>query len=47
MVPTFKDGDWLLVSWFPSGLTPLIAVADSLIAKIDEIAEIFWATKKA
>ena len=24
-----------------------VAVADSLIAKIDEIAEIFWATKKA
>ena len=24
-----------------------VAVADNLIAKIDEIAEIFWATKKA
>jgi nickel superoxide dismutase len=24
-----------------------LAVADNLIAKIDEIAEIFWATKKA
>jgi nickel superoxide dismutase len=24
-----------------------VAVADKLIAKIDEIAEIFWATKKA
>ena len=24
-----------------------LAVADKLIAKIDEIAEIFWATKKA
>jgi nickel superoxide dismutase len=24
-----------------------VKVADSLIAKIDEIAEIFWATKKA
>jgi len=24
-----------------------VAVADSLLAKIDEIAEIFWATKKA
>ena len=23
-----------------------VAIADSLIAKIDEIAEIFWATKK-
>ncbi|MEN9453949.1 MAG: hypothetical protein RLZZ19_436, partial [Actinomycetota bacterium] len=23
-----------------------VAVADKLIAKIDEIAEIFWATKK-
>ena len=28
-------------------LTQDVAVADSLIAKIDEIAEIFWATKKA
>jgi nickel superoxide dismutase len=24
-----------------------VAVADKLISKIDEIAEIFWATKKA
>jgi phage repressor protein C with HTH and peptisase S24 domain len=25
MAPTYKDGDWLLVSWFPAGLTPLRA----------------------
>jgi signal peptidase I len=25
MAPTFKDGDWLLVSWFDGGLSPLVA----------------------
>ena len=24
MSPTYLDGDWLLVSWFPAGLTPLV-----------------------
>ena len=32
MVPTFKDGDWLLVSWFPAGLTPL--VAERILGKV-------------
>lgn len=25
MSPTYKDGDWLVVSWFDAGLTPLIS----------------------
>jgi phage repressor protein C with HTH and peptisase S24 domain len=25
MAPTYRDGDWLLVSWFPAGLTPIRA----------------------
>lgn len=25
MSPTYKDGDWLVVSWFDVGLTPLIS----------------------
>jgi nickel-type superoxide dismutase maturation protease len=32
MVPTFKDGDWLLVSWFPAGLTP--EVAERMLGKV-------------
>jgi nickel-type superoxide dismutase maturation protease len=25
MLPAYRDGDWLLVSWFPAGLTPIRA----------------------
>jgi type IV secretory pathway protease TraF len=25
MAPTYRDGDWLLVSWLPAGLTPIRA----------------------
>jgi nickel-type superoxide dismutase maturation protease len=32
MAPTFKDGDWLLVSWFPAGLTPL--VGERILGKV-------------
>jgi nickel-type superoxide dismutase maturation protease len=32
MVPTFKDGDWLLVSWFHAGLTP--EVAERMLGKV-------------
>ena len=32
MSPTYKDGDWLLVSWFPAGLTPL--VGDRILGKV-------------
>ena len=32
MAPTFKDGDWLLVSWFPAGLTPV--VAERMLGKV-------------
>jgi nickel-type superoxide dismutase maturation protease len=32
MAPTFKDGDWLLVSWFPAGLPPV--VAERMLGKV-------------
>jgi phage repressor protein C with HTH and peptisase S24 domain len=32
MSPTYKDGDWLLVSWFPSGLTS--SVGDRILGKV-------------
>jgi signal peptidase I len=32
MAPTFKDGDCLLVSWVPAGLTPL--VGDRILGKV-------------
>jgi signal peptidase I len=32
MAPTYRDGDWLLVSWFPAGLTPL--VGDRILGKV-------------
>ena len=32
MSPTYKDGDWLLVSWFPTGLTSL--VGDRILGKV-------------
>ena len=32
MSPTFKDNDWLFVSWFPAGLTPL--VAERILGKV-------------
>ena len=32
MAPTFKDGDWLLVSWFAEGLPPL--VAERILGKV-------------
>lgn len=32
MTPTFKDGDWLLVSWFPAGLMPL--VGEPILGKV-------------
>lgn len=32
MAPTFKDGDWLLVSWFDGGLSPL--VGDRIVGKV-------------
>jgi phage repressor protein C with HTH and peptisase S24 domain len=32
MVPTYTDGDCLLVSWFPAGLAPL--VGDRILGKV-------------
>jgi type IV secretory pathway protease TraF len=32
MAPTFKDGDWLLVSWFPEVLTPI--VGERILGKV-------------
>jgi phage repressor protein C with HTH and peptisase S24 domain len=32
MSPTYLDGDWLLVSWFPAGLTP--PVGDRILGKV-------------
>ena len=32
MSPTYKDGDWLLVSWFPAGLTS--ALGDRILGKV-------------
>lgn len=32
MAPTFKDGDWLLVSWLVGGLAPL--VGDRILGKV-------------
>jgi len=32
MAPTFKDGDWLLVSWFAGGLNSL--VGDRILGKV-------------
>lgn len=32
MLPTYKDGDWLLVSWFEAGLAPL--VAERILGKV-------------
>jgi signal peptidase I len=32
MAPTFKDGDWLLVSWLDGGLAPL--VGDRILGKV-------------
>jgi phage repressor protein C with HTH and peptisase S24 domain len=32
MSPTYKDGDWLLVSWFPDGLTS--SVGDRILGKV-------------
>ena len=32
MSPTYKDGDWLLVSWFPAGLTSV--VGDRILGKV-------------
>jgi hypothetical protein len=32
MLPAYRDGDWLLVSWFPAGLTPL--VGDRILGKV-------------
>jgi phage repressor protein C with HTH and peptisase S24 domain len=32
MSPTYKDGDWLLVSWIPAGLTSL--VGDRILGKV-------------
>ena len=32
MAPTFKDGDWLLVSWLEDGLAPL--VGDRILGKV-------------
>ena len=32
MSPTYKDGDWLLVSWFPAGLSSL--VGDRILGKV-------------
>jgi phage repressor protein C with HTH and peptisase S24 domain len=32
MFPTYKDGDWLLVSWFPAGLTS--SVGDRILGKV-------------
>ena len=32
MSPTYKDGDWLLVSWFPAGLTSVLG--DRILGKV-------------
>ena len=32
MLPAYRDGDWLLVSWFPAGLTPL--AGDRILGKV-------------
>jgi len=32
MAPTYKDGDWLLVSWFAAGLAP--SVGDRILGKV-------------
>jgi len=32
MLPAYRDGDWLLVSWFPAGLTPL--ADDRILGKV-------------
>jgi phage repressor protein C with HTH and peptisase S24 domain len=32
MSPTYKDGDWLLVSWFPAGL--MSSVGDRILGKV-------------
>jgi len=32
MSPTYLDGDWLLVSWFPAGLKP--PVSDRILGKV-------------
>ena len=32
MAPKFQDGDWLLVSWLPEGLTPL--VSERILGKV-------------
>ena len=32
MAPTYKDGDWLLVSWLDGGLAPL--VGDRILGKV-------------
>ena len=32
MSPTYKDGDWLLVSWLDGGLAPL--VGDRILGKV-------------
>ena len=32
MAPSYKDGDWLLVSWFPAGLAP--SVGDRFLGKV-------------
>jgi signal peptidase I len=32
MAPSYKDGDWLLVSWFPAGLAP--SVGDRILGKV-------------
>ena len=36
MLPAYRDGDWLLVSWFPAGLTPL--VGDRILRRISRRA---------
>ena len=32
MLPAYRDGDWLLVSWFPACLTPL--AGDRILGKV-------------
>ena len=32
MAPTYKDGDWLLVSWFDAGIPPL--VGERILGKV-------------
>ena len=32
MAPAYRDGDWLLVSWFPAGLTA--SVGDRILGKV-------------